>query len=110
MQNHIVVAVDLPGYGGSDGVPSYGAFDVLETMSEFIIGMRQQFLQDDKKVVVVTHDWGALIGCRLVAEAKALADHWIITSAIIVSHIGQAMLTVCLRHFLASPHSVQRPF
>jgi pimeloyl-ACP methyl ester carboxylesterase len=83
LRNHVLVAVDLPGYGGSDSLPAYGPFEVLETLTEFIIGIRQQFLREEKKVVVVTHDWGALIGARLASEAKELADHWIITSGII---------------------------
>lgn len=83
LRNHILIAVDLPGYGGSDSLPAYGPNEILETLTEYIIGMRELFLQEDKRVVVVTHDWGALIGARLASEAKDLADHWIITSAII---------------------------
>jgi pimeloyl-ACP methyl ester carboxylesterase len=71
---------------------------MLEAMSEFILGMREQFLQADKKAVVVTHDWGALIGARLATEASELADHWVIMSGMIVSrHLrsktGSCMLT-----------------
>ncbi|KAF1842999.1 alpha/beta-hydrolase [Cucurbitaria berberidis CBS 394.84] len=83
LRSHILIAVDLPGYGGSDGLSAYDSYEVLETLSEFIIGMRELFLQENKKVVVVTHDWGAIIGARLASEAKELADHWVITSALI---------------------------
>lgn len=83
-RNHILIAVDLPGYGGSDGLPSYGAYDMLETMTEFILDMRKQYLQADRKVVIATHDWGALIGARLASEAAQLADRWIITSGMLV--------------------------
>jgi pimeloyl-ACP methyl ester carboxylesterase len=82
--SHTLIAVDLPGYGGSDGLSEYSANEMLETMAEFVIGIRQQFLQEDRKCVVVSHDWGALICARLSAEASELADHWIITSGIIV--------------------------
>lgn len=58
---------------------------MLETITEFILGMREQYLQEDQKTVVVTHDWGALVGARLASEASQLADQWIITSGIIVS-------------------------
>lgn len=85
-QSHTLIAVDLPGYGGSDSLPNYGPYEVLEAMSEFIIGMRRQFLQEDRKCVVVSHDWGALICARLASEACELADHWIVTSGIIVSY------------------------
>lgn len=67
-------------------MPAYGAFEVLEAITEFIIGARQQFLQEDGRCVVVSHDWGALICARLASEASELADHWIITSGIIVSY------------------------
>ncbi|KAL6704097.1 hypothetical protein ACN47E_008760 [Coniothyrium glycines] len=83
LRHHVIVAVDLPGYGGSDSLPAYGPYEVLETLTEFILGIRAQFLQENKRVVVVTHDWGALIGARLAAEARGLADHWVITSGII---------------------------
>ncbi|EAT80810.1 hypothetical protein HBH56_162070 [Parastagonospora nodorum] len=81
--NHILIAVDLPGYGGSDGLPHYGPYDMLEPLAEFILDMRMQYLKADRKVVVTTHDWGALVGARLASEAAQLADHWIIMSGII---------------------------
>ncbi|KAF1829934.1 alpha/beta-hydrolase [Decorospora gaudefroyi] len=84
-RNHILIAVDLPGYGGSDSLPAYGPNEVFETLCEFIIGVRQLFLQEGKKTVLVTHDWGAVIGARLASEAHVLADHWIITGGIIPS-------------------------
>lgn len=84
-QDTILVAVDLPGYGGSDSLPSYGANEMLEALSEFMIAIRQQYLHDGKKTVAVTHDWGAIIGARLASEAHVLADHWIITGGVIPS-------------------------
>ncbi|KAF1925575.1 alpha/beta-hydrolase [Didymella exigua CBS 183.55] len=82
-QSHTLVAVDLPGYGGSDSLPNYGPYELLEAMAEFIIGVRKQFLQPDSKCVVVSHDWGALVSARLASEAPELADRFIITSGII---------------------------
>jgi pimeloyl-ACP methyl ester carboxylesterase len=83
-RNNVLIAVDLPGYGGSDGLSFYGPYEMLEAMTEFILDMRKQYLQVDKRLVVVTHDWGALTGSRLASEAGELADRWIITSGIIV--------------------------
>lgn len=57
---------------------------MLEKLTEFFIGIRELYLDDEKKLVAVTHDWGSLIGARLASEAKELADHWIITSGLIV--------------------------
>jgi len=88
-RGHILIAVDIPGYGGSDSLPCYGPYEMLEAMSDFILGMREQFLQADQKAVVVTHDWGALIGARLASEASELADHWIIMSGM-VPHLARS--------------------
>lgn len=84
-RDHILIAVDLPGYGGSDSLPSYGPYEMLEAITEFILGMREQFLQSDMKTVVVAHDWGAIIAARLACEASELADYWVIMSGMIVS-------------------------
>jgi pimeloyl-ACP methyl ester carboxylesterase len=64
-------------------LPSYGPYEMLETMTEFILDMRTQYLQTDQKVVVVSHDWGALLCARLASEASQLAEHWVITSGMI---------------------------
>lgn len=84
-QNHLLIAVDLPGYGGSDGLPTYGPNEMLEALTEYILGMRRLYLREDRRVVVVTHDWGTLIGARLASHAGVLADHWVLTSGVIVS-------------------------
>jgi pimeloyl-ACP methyl ester carboxylesterase len=84
--------VDLPGYGGSDSLSSYGPYEMLETMSEFILDTRKQYLQADRKVVVVSHDWGALLCARLASEASQLAEHWVITSGMI-PHLTTANAT-----------------
>jgi pimeloyl-ACP methyl ester carboxylesterase len=82
-KENILIAVDLPGYGGSDSLLAYGPDEVLGTLTEFVIGVREQFLQEGNKAVIITHDWGAVIGARLAAEAHVLADHWIITGGIV---------------------------
>jgi len=90
-QNATLVAVDLPGFGGSDNFPHYGATEVLESLTEFIVAMREQHLgvgdndsghgegQDDK-VFIAGHDWGCLLSYRLAAEAPCLANRFILTN------------------------------
>jgi pimeloyl-ACP methyl ester carboxylesterase len=59
--------------------------------------MREKYLRDEAKMVVVSHDWGAIIAARLASEAASLADRWIISSIAIVSQITRldlAELTV----------------
>jgi pimeloyl-ACP methyl ester carboxylesterase len=112
-RNHILVAVDLPGYGGSDSVRTYGPNEVLETLSEFIISIRTQFLQEGNKTVAITHDWGAIVGARLAAEASVLADHWIITSGLLPglvasNAVNRLMLAKqMLRTWIRSPLNIR---
>ncbi|EEP77179.1 predicted protein [Uncinocarpus reesii 1704] len=88
----IVVAVDLPGYGGSDSLKKYGATEVLEALTEFIIKIRAECGMDSpedeahsRKVIIVGHDWGGMLAFRLAAEAPQLADRYIIVNGPLVS-------------------------
>lgn len=93
-RDSILIALDLPGYGGSDGLSRYGATDVLEAVTEFVVGMRKLHGVDGEdgvprqdvtwRVILVGHDWGCIIGARLAAEAPQLADRFILTNAPIV--------------------------
>ncbi|KAK2767480.1 hypothetical protein FQN54_003637 [Arachnomyces sp. PD_36] len=85
----IVVAVDLPGYGGSDGMERYGATEVLDSLTGFVIAMREHYGIDSeegeggrrkRKVVIVAHDWGCVLAYRLAAEAPELADRFVVTN------------------------------
>ncbi|QDS73636.1 hypothetical protein FKW77_002215 [Venturia effusa] len=83
--NSIMVACDLPGFGGSDSLASYGPNDVLEAITEYIIQMREQYLSPEDgnaRVILAAHDWGAVIGFRLASEAPELADRFILSNAI----------------------------
>jgi pimeloyl-ACP methyl ester carboxylesterase len=83
-----MVAVDLPGFGGSDSLQFYGPDDVMEAMTEFILKMREQYITEDKptgRVLIVAHDWGALVGFRLASEAPQLADRFILSNSFNVS-------------------------
>ncbi|PYH95004.1 putative capsule-associated protein CAP1 [Aspergillus ellipticus CBS 707.79] len=81
-----LVAVDLPGYGGSDSLEKYSATNVLESLTEFIIAIRTKYGVDSedgthqKKLIVVAHDWGCVLAMRLAAEAPQLADRFIMTN------------------------------
>jgi pimeloyl-ACP methyl ester carboxylesterase len=84
-ENATLLAVDLPGYGGSDGLAKYDATPVLETMTEFILKMREQYAAPDASgkigpVVIVSHDWGSIVAFRLASEAPNLADRFIISN------------------------------
>ncbi|KAL9062558.1 MAG: hypothetical protein Q9157_008821, partial [Trypethelium eluteriae] len=81
-----LIALDLPGHGGSDNLKSYDPNVFLETMVEFIIAMRDKYLEEahtQNKVVIVGHDWGAAIALRLAAEAHQLADRFIVSNTVL---------------------------
>ena len=90
-QSASIVAVDLPGFGGSEGLGKYSATNVLENLTEFIITMRTRYgVENDagvcqKPTVIVAHDWGCVISMRLAAEAPELADRFILSNGPLVS-------------------------
>jgi pimeloyl-ACP methyl ester carboxylesterase len=86
-----MIALDLPGYGGSDSMSRYGATEVLEALTEFIVTIREQYGVDGvdrdqpaRKVVIVAHDWGAVLGFRLASEAPQLADRFVLMNGPLV--------------------------
>ena len=80
-----LIAVDLPGSGGSDSFPNYRPGEFLEGLTEFIVAMREKHLSAEtssmNKVFIVGHDWGCVVGFRLAAEAACLADRFILSNA-----------------------------
>lgn len=92
LQHATIVAVDLPGYGGSDSFPKYDT-EVLEALTEFVVAMRDKYIPLDEtettNTIIVGHDWGCVLGFRLASEAPALADRFILTNA---PHVSTAVL------------------
>ncbi|EED20086.1 alpha/beta hydrolase, putative [Talaromyces stipitatus ATCC 10500] len=87
-----LVAVDLPGYGGSDLLKRYSATEVHEKMTEFIISLRELYGIDNpertgaqQRVIIVAHDWGCVISMRLAADAPQLADRFVLTNGPLIS-------------------------
>jgi len=81
--NATLVAVDLPGYGGSDSFSSYGATEILEALAEFVVGLRAE--HDGVKVSIVGHDWGCILGFRLASEAPSIAESFVLSNG---PHVG----------------------
>lgn len=86
-----VVAVDLPGYGGTDGLDKYSATDVLENLTGFVLAIRSKYGVDtetgpnQKRTIIVGHDWGCVLSMRLASEAPELADRFILSNGPLVS-------------------------
>ncbi|QKX56621.1 uncharacterized protein TRUGW13939_03726 [Talaromyces rugulosus] len=90
-----IVAVDLPGYGGSDKLQKYTATEVLEKLTEYIIALRERYGfdgpthdQTSEKVIIVAHDWGCILAMRLAADAPQLADRFILTNGPLVGLVS----------------------
>ncbi|CAG8888183.1 unnamed protein product [Penicillium egyptiacum] len=81
-----LVAIDLPGYGGTQSLEEYGATNVLEKLTELIVTLRIQYGVDSgnesnkKRTIIVAHDWGCLLSMRLAAEAPSLAHRFILSN------------------------------
>ena len=91
-----VVAIDLPGYGGTQGLDRYSGTNVMEKLTELIIALRVQYGVDKdgeinkKRVILVAHDWGCVLSMRLAAEAPMLAHRFILSNGPLVCHRHQA--------------------
>jgi pimeloyl-ACP methyl ester carboxylesterase len=116
-----LVAIDLPGYGGSDRLDQYSATKVLEKLTEFIVAIRERYeveaLRDDeladprrtspRKVIIVSHDWGCILAMRLAAEAPQLADRFILSNGPLVSAMSASNpFKPNLPLSLISPHRI----
>lgn len=84
-----MIALDLPGCGGSDSLSHYGANEMLNTISEGIIALRNLYLpQNSGKVILVAHDWGGVLTYRLGAEAPGLFDRMIVMNTVYIPHMA----------------------
>ncbi|KAL4982426.1 hypothetical protein BDW68DRAFT_192169 [Aspergillus falconensis] len=110
-----LIAVDLPGYGGSESLDRYSATAVLENLTEFITAIRTKYGIDSptathqQRTIIVGHDWGCVLAMRLAADAPQLADRFILTNGplipLVVSNIARRLSSSVemLRSFLRSP-------
>ncbi|KAF7594269.1 hypothetical protein BBP40_009821 [Aspergillus hancockii] len=79
----IMIAVDLPGHGGSDSPKEYTLTRILGLLTEFIVTARKEQGNIGPKrtqTVIVSHDWGCILAMRLAAEAPQLADRFILSN------------------------------
>ena len=68
-----LVAIDLPGCGGSDDLQQYSADEVLNATVDAIAQLRSRYLTNNTaRRVLVGHDWGGLIAYRIAAGTRGL--------------------------------------
>ena len=81
------MALDLPGYGGSDSLTKYGPNEVLDAVAEAIVMLRKRFLVGaDSEIgngfcMLVGHDWGGIVASRIAMETKGLVDRVVLLNA-----------------------------
>ncbi|KAK6534191.1 hypothetical protein TWF281_005524 [Arthrobotrys megalospora] len=75
-----LIAVDLPGYGGSDAFPRATATAILTSLASFIISQKEK--KTCESCILVTHDWGSIVGFRLASEVGFLFTRCIILNAL----------------------------
>jgi pimeloyl-ACP methyl ester carboxylesterase len=86
-----ILALDLPGFGGSDDLEEYGANAVMNVVVEAVGTLKQRYLwymRDegaDVKCILVGHDWGGLIAYRVAAETEGLVDRVVAINTAYVS-------------------------
>lgn len=92
---------------------------MLTLLSDFILRMREAYLappssdasQKAPRVLIVAHDWGALLAFRLASEAPELASRFIVSNAahppVILANIAGRLATAqqLLRAWARSPRS-----
>ncbi|KAK5167150.1 uncharacterized protein LTR77_007880 [Saxophila tyrrhenica] len=87
-----LVALDLPGYGGSDGLPNYGPDCMLSAIEVAIKELKQQYgvngapKSNESRCIVVGHDWGGAIASRVAAETEGLIDHLVLINSVFPPH------------------------
>jgi len=72
-----IIAIDLPGFGGSDDLQDYSADAMLNAITETIHLLKQKqcyLTGEDTKCIIMGHDWGGVIAYRLAAETTGLFD------------------------------------
>ncbi|EPS44288.1 hypothetical protein H072_1731 [Dactylellina haptotyla CBS 200.50] len=75
-----LIAVDMPGYGGSDCFPVASPTAILTSLTTFILAMKEK--KTNESCILVTHDWGSVVGFRLASEVGFLFSRCIILNAI----------------------------
>lgn len=78
-QNYRVIAPDLPGYNLSDKPKDQSFFEV-PNLIQFLAKFIQQ-VSDNKKVILVAHDWGGAIAWPLAAFFPDIIERLVILNA-----------------------------
>lgn len=85
-----LVALGLPGYGGSDTPKDFGAESMLNAIIVAIAELKKRHLDpesstDNGQCILLGHDWGGAIAFRIAAETERLVDRVVVLNSMHVS-------------------------
>lgn len=80
-----LISLDLPGFGGSDSLNSYGPDQVLATVGDAIRELKLLHSKNDIECTVVGHDWGGIIASRIASHTEGLIDRLVLVNSLFVS-------------------------
>lgn len=122
MSSHAnLVSLDLPGFGGSDGLPNYGADEILNTIASAIGTLKKRYLRlgengERSQCILVGHDWGSAIASRLAMETQGLVDHLVLINGVVPQLFSKNIrrsiegCVSCLRKWRRKKSNVQALF
>ncbi|KAI7505013.1 hypothetical protein KC347_g8122 [Hortaea werneckii] len=92
-----LVALGLPGYGGSDTPKDFGAESMLNAIIEAIVELKKRHLDSGNQpghgqCILLGHDWGGAIAFRIAAETEQLVDRVVVLNSMHLPH-GRARLS-----------------
>ncbi|KAI6821118.1 hypothetical protein KC340_g13058 [Hortaea werneckii] len=93
-----LVALGLPGYGGSDTPMDFGAESMLNAVIEAIVELKKRHLDSEiqngnGQCILLGHDWGGAIAFRIAAETERLVDRVVVLNSMHLTH-AKARLSI----------------
>ncbi|KAI7233454.1 hypothetical protein KC330_g5366 [Hortaea werneckii] len=86
-----LVALGLPGYGGSDTPKNFGAESMLNAIIEAVVELKKRHLDSEIQpgnghCILLGHDWGGAIAFRIAAETERLVDRVVVLNSMHLPH------------------------
>ncbi|KAI7473578.1 hypothetical protein KC351_g11041 [Hortaea werneckii] len=93
-----LVALGLPGHGGSDIPKNFGAESMLNAIIEAIVELKKRHLDSGNQpgngqCILLGHDWGGAIAFRIAAETERLVDRVVVLNSMHLPH-AKARLSI----------------
>ncbi|KAK4501024.1 hypothetical protein PRZ48_006830 [Zasmidium cellare] len=97
-----LVALDLPGCGGSDDFEKYGPNEVLNAIASAIQQLKKRYLGTSKRrCILMGHDWGGVVAFRIAAETEGLVDHIVTMNSLYPAYAEETLKEYLARGFVS---------